>query len=158
MIWVCSIMEVISVRIVFFAVIIASVLGAVLFGIMAFKSRSREQGKKLIVCMAIALIAVLAMPAKEAPSPVTAETHITRSPVAVSAAPTPAETDAAQPESTDNADTAGGSFVASAKSDKFHLPDCSSAGRISPENRIWFDSAEEAEASGYSPCGRCKPG
>ncbi len=145
-------------RIVFFAVIIASVLGAVLFGIMAFKSRGGEHGKKLIVCIAIALIAVLAMPAKEPASPVIAETHITRGPVAVTAAPVPAETGAAQPESTDDAGTAGGSFVASVQSDKYHLPDCSSAGRISSENRIWFDSAEEAEVSGYSPCGRCKPG
>lgn len=144
-------------RIIFLAVIIVSALGAVLFGVMALKSRGNGYGKKLIVCIAMALIAVLSMPAKEAPSSVITETHITQSPVTATAAPAPLETDAAQPESTDDGGAVSGRFVASSKSDKYHLPDCSSAGRISSENKIWFDSAEEAEASGYSPCGRCKP-
>lgn len=144
-------------RIIFLAVIIVSALGAVLFGVMALKSRGNGYGKKLIVCIAMALIAVLSMPAKEAPSSVITETRITQSPVTATAAPAPVETDATQPESTDDGGAVSGRFVASSKSDKYHLPDCSSAGRISSENKIWFDSAEEAEASGYSPCGRCKP-
>lgn len=44
-----------------------------------------------------------------------------------------------------------GAFVASANGKKYYLPDCSEARRINEENKIWFDSAEEAEESGYEP-------
>ena len=48
-----------------------------------------------------------------------------------------------------------GSYVASKKSDKYHLPWCSGAQRISEENKVWFASKEEAEAAGYAPAGNC---
>tara|TARA_Y100000310_G_C20449060_1_gene699794 strand:- start:42 stop:419 length:378 start_codon:yes stop_codon:yes gene_type:complete len=44
-----------------------------------------------------------------------------------------------------------GQFVGSRNSDKYHPLDCSWAKRIKPENRIWFQSKEEAEKMGYSP-------
>lgn len=40
-------------------------------------------------------------------------------------------------------------FVGSRNSDKYHLPKCSWAKRIKPENRICFASAADAEARGY---------
>lgn len=51
---------------------------------------------------------------------------------------------------------ASGAYVASKNSDKYHLPWCSGAVRISEENKIWFASKEEAEAAGYTPAGNCK--
>ena len=48
-----------------------------------------------------------------------------------------------------------GKYKASKNSDKYHLADYTHAGEISPENLIWFDSKEEAEAKGYKPCGIC---
>jgi len=50
----------------------------------------------------------------------------------------------------------GGEYVASKNSTKYHLPWCSGAERISPENKIWFSSKEEAEAAGYTPAANCK--
>ena len=50
-----------------------------------------------------------------------------------------------------------GKFVASAGSDKFHWPDCKWAKKILSENEIWFDSADDAIAAGYSACGSCHP-
>lgn len=47
-------------------------------------------------------------------------------------------------------------YVGSKNSDKYHLPWCSGAQRISPENQVWFDSREAAEAAGYSPAGNCE--
>ena len=50
-----------------------------------------------------------------------------------------------------------GVYVGSVDSDKYHKPSCRFAKEILPENEIWFDSAEEAQNSGYSPCGSCRP-
>ena len=50
-----------------------------------------------------------------------------------------------------------GSYVGSVDSDKYHNPSCRFAKEILPENEIWFDSAEDAQNSGYSPCGGCHP-
>lgn len=49
-----------------------------------------------------------------------------------------------------------GQFVGSVNSDKYHYPWCSGAKRIKNENKIWFDTKEEAEAQGYAPAGNCK--
>ena len=50
-----------------------------------------------------------------------------------------------------------GVYVGSIDSDKYHNPSCRFAKEILPENEIWFDSAEDAQNSGYSPCGGCHP-
>lgn len=50
-----------------------------------------------------------------------------------------------------------GVYVGSIDSDKYHNPDCRFAKEILPENEIWFDSIEDAQNSGYSPCGGCRP-
>ena len=54
------------------------------------------------------------------------------------------------------ATSASGSYVASKNSNKYHLPWCSGAARITEENKIWFSSKAEAEAAGYTPAGNCK--
>ena len=148
-------------RIVFYTAMLLSALGAVVFGVMSFKTRDRSYIKKLIVCMVMVIIAAAAMPEKAPSSPSISETSITQSPVTASVStPAPAQTDTlGQAQDTPvQTDAADGTLVASTRSDKYHLPSCPSAGKILPENKVWFDSAEEAEASGYSPCGRCKPG
>ena len=50
-----------------------------------------------------------------------------------------------------------GAYVGSVDSDKYHNPSCRFAKEILPENEIWFDSIEDAQNSGYSPCGGCHP-
>ncbi len=45
-------------------------------------------------------------------------------------------------------------FVASKKSNKFHIPECPFAKNILPENRVVFKSKEEAIDAGFEPC-RC---
>lgn len=42
-------------------------------------------------------------------------------------------------------------FVGSKNSNKYHLPSCTAAKRIKPENRVCFASKEEAEKRGYVP-------
>ena len=46
-------------------------------------------------------------------------------------------------------------YVGSKNSDKYHLPWCSGAKRISEANKITFASAEEARAAGYKPAANC---
>ena len=46
-----------------------------------------------------------------------------------------------------------GKFVGSAKSDKYHWPDCQWAQRIAEENKVWFNTEEEAQKAGYRRCG-----
>lgn len=44
-----------------------------------------------------------------------------------------------------------GSFVASVNGAKYYFPSCAEVRRIKEENKIWFDSEEEAKESGYEP-------
>lgn len=46
-----------------------------------------------------------------------------------------------------------GKFLGSINSNKYHHPDCPWAKKISEENRIWFDSENNAQEAGYIPCG-----
>jgi hypothetical protein len=49
-----------------------------------------------------------------------------------------------------------GEVVASKSGTKYHLPTCSGAKTIKPENLITFTSRAEAEAAGYTPAANCK--
>lgn len=49
-----------------------------------------------------------------------------------------------------------GKYVASKNGTKYHLTTCSSAKNISPKNKVWFDTKEEAEKAGYAPAANCK--
>ncbi len=60
-------------------------------------------------------------------------------------------------ETTAKAESAEVKYVLNTNSKKFHLPDCSSAKRISQENYGTVSSREEAIADGYSPCKICNP-
>lgn len=48
-------------------------------------------------------------------------------------------------------------YVGSIESDKYHYPSCQHTGQINDENLVHFDTVEEAQAAGYSPCGTCHP-
>lgn len=48
-------------------------------------------------------------------------------------------------------------YVASKKSKVFHKSGCRSAGRISAENVVGYNSREEAVSAGKRPCKQCKP-
>lgn len=48
-------------------------------------------------------------------------------------------------------------YVASRKAKKYHRPSCQYAAKIKDENLVSFDSAAQAQAAGYAPCGACKP-
>jgi hypothetical protein len=74
----------------------------------------------------------------------------TRSP----AAPEPAVRDATAPPSASVAilsSEPAGAYVASANGAKYYFPSCPEVRRIKEENKIWFDSEEEAKDSGYEP-------
>ena len=45
--------------------------------------------------------------------------------------------------------------VVSKNSDKYHFSWCSSAKRIKEENKIWFNSEQEAIGAGYILAGNC---
>ncbi|MHB0976459.1 MAG: thermonuclease family protein [Candidatus Aquicultorales bacterium] len=48
-------------------------------------------------------------------------------------------------------------YIASAKSDKFHRPDCRYVKQIKPENRVEYQSRNKALSAGKTPCSVCKP-
>lgn len=48
-----------------------------------------------------------------------------------------------------------GTYVASKSGIKYHLPSCSGAKRIKEENKVWFDTKEQAAAAGYTPASNC---
>lgn len=47
------------------------------------------------------------------------------------------------------------SFVASISGGKYYLPSCRGASQIKEENRIWFETAAQAQAAGYEPAENC---
>lgn len=49
-----------------------------------------------------------------------------------------------------------GSVVGSKNGSKYHHLWCSGVKSIKEENQIWFDSAEAAQAAGYTQAGNCK--
>lgn len=49
-----------------------------------------------------------------------------------------------------------GTIVASKNGTKYHFPWCSGALRIKDENKIWFESEDEAKKAGYGPASNCK--
>lgn len=48
-------------------------------------------------------------------------------------------------------------YLASKNSKVFHVPNCRSAKRISPENRVLYESRNEAVNDAKRPCKLCKP-
>ena len=48
-----------------------------------------------------------------------------------------------------------GNFLASINGKAYYPKDCMAANRIKEENRIWFNTKEEAEAQGYKPAQNC---
>lgn len=48
-----------------------------------------------------------------------------------------------------------GKYVASKKGTAYHYPWCPGALKIKEENKIWFQTKEEAEKLGYKPAGNC---
>jgi uncharacterized protein YdeI (BOF family) len=64
---------------------------------------------------------------------------------------------ATTPDLTNQPNTAEtGTLVASKSGTKYHFPWCSGAIRIKEENKIWFNTIEEARAAGYTPAANCK--
>lgn len=51
--------------------------------------------------------------------------------------------------------SAAGSYVASKNGSSYHRPDCPGAKQIKEENRLWFQTAEDARRAGYQPAGNC---
>mgnify|MGYP001561660926 CR=1 FL=1 len=49
-----------------------------------------------------------------------------------------------------------GLLVGSKNSNKYHLPWCPGAQRISEANKVWFSSKAEAVKAGYEPASNCK--
>ena len=49
-----------------------------------------------------------------------------------------------------------GKYVASKNGTAYHLPTCSGARNIKEENKIWFQTKEEAESGGYKPAANCE--
>jgi micrococcal nuclease len=48
-------------------------------------------------------------------------------------------------------------YVASARSKKFHRPDCEWGKKIAPANMVKFKTVDEALDAGYEPCRVCRP-
>ena len=65
-------------------------------------------------------------------------------------------TDSAAVSSSDSSDS-GEVYWASAKSDKFHKPDCEWAQKISSKNKQVYHSRDAALNDGKVPCSVCNP-
>lgn len=57
--------------------------------------------------------------------------------------------------STQTISSSQGNFIASRNGSAYHLPSCPGALKIKTENKIWFQTREDAERAGYKPAGNC---
>lgn len=96
-------------------------------------------------------------PKAEQTAPAAAETPKEQPKAEQPATAPKAESEKATPAAAAPAENKEAAYVLNTDSKKFHYPSCSSAKKISPENRGSCNSREEAIAMGYDPCGRCKP-
>lgn len=48
-------------------------------------------------------------------------------------------------------------FIGNKNTKKYHTRDCEWGKRISPKNRVYFDTALDAEKAGYVACKICHP-
>ncbi len=48
-----------------------------------------------------------------------------------------------------------GVYVASKSGTKYYLPSCAGVARIKEENKVWFTTAGEAQAAGYTAAANC---
>ncbi|SHH24381.1 micrococcal nuclease [Thermosyntropha lipolytica DSM 11003] len=48
-------------------------------------------------------------------------------------------------------------YIGNKNSKKFHLPSCEGVAKMKEENKVNFNSLDEAYAAGYSPCSICNP-
>lgn len=63
------------------------------------------------------------------------------------------ETDSVPEENQESAE-----YILNTNTHKFHLPDCSSAEEMKPQNKaVYYGTKEELTGQGYEPCGRCNP-
>lgn len=46
-------------------------------------------------------------------------------------------------------------YIASKTGTKYYLPSCSGASKIKEENKVWFATVAEAQASGYTAAANC---
>ena len=63
------------------------------------------------------------------------------------------EDQSADPENAEPAETTAQTYIGNKNSKKFHSPDCANLPK--EENRVYFDTYEEAVSEGYTPCGSC---
>ena len=54
------------------------------------------------------------------------------------------------------APTESAGVVASKSGTKYYFPQCAGAERITEANKVWFMSASDATAAGYTPAANCK--
>lgn len=128
--------------------ILAFVLAALLLTGCAAKTTKREPDKERET-ETIAVTDAKVGSSPEVPEP---EEPIVQEQPEVPIAPSFAE-----PVTETTSQKSSGVYVGSVDSDKYHNPSCRFAKEILPENEIWFDSIEDAQNSGYSPCGGCHP-
>ena len=146
----------IHMKIIFIIISIAALITEAVFAVLAIKSRQKEQIRRMVICCCILAVSAIGftLSVSNADAAKPSSVHVTVSPV--KGTPIPVQTDAPSAEPSEPAQ-AQGEYTASSRSDKFHLPSCPSAARISDDNRVWFSTRDEAVTAGYSPCGRCKP-
>jgi hypothetical protein len=71
-----------------------------------------------------------------------------------STSPTSSNSTTVKPAPPGNA-TASGSIIGNKNSKKYHLPNCPGYTQTLEKNRVYFKSAEEAEAAGFTKAGNC---
>jgi len=70
---------------------------------------------------------------------------------------TPTATPTKTPAATPTPHVASCSFIGNKHTGVFHYAWCSDVKKMNPENKVCFDTAQQALAAGYRPCKHCNP-
>ena len=57
--------------------------------------------------------------------------------------------------STSSSETNSGEVMASKNGTKYYYPWCSGASRISDQNKVWFNTIDDAKSAGLTPASNC---
>lgn len=68
-----------------------------------------------------------------------------------------AETSTTQQANANTGASIEANYIGNKKTGKFHTPNCKWVKRINSQNKVGFQSRDEAEKAGFSPCQVCNP-
>ena len=128
--------------------------------VLPTKDAKPKSSNKTMIIAVIAIIVIVAIVGVVASGMFSSNTQNTAQSNVASEVVTPDADDTSSNDvssSSDDESSTSSEYWASAKTDKFHLPTCEWAEKISDANKVVYHSRDDAIEDGKVPCSVCNP-